>query len=99
MNSRTRKSPGAETGAQMKKLFPTGSTAERQLQLTWCSVRMLADLCDKLDDLLTLAQQQNDLLRRMLERPPNKCNFGKENQPEPTSAKSVFNKHTNQKGK
>jgi hypothetical protein len=46
----------------------TVSTSERQLQLLCAVVRGLTDLGIKLDDLITLTQQQNDLVRRLLER-------------------------------
>jgi hypothetical protein len=43
-------------------------TSERELEPLSAIVRALVDLADKLEDLKTLMQQQNDWLRRLLER-------------------------------
>jgi len=44
------------------------SASERELQLLVIIARSVADLADKLSDLTTLTQQQNDLLRRIVHR-------------------------------
>ena len=77
MNSPPGKSsPGNDAGAakQTDQLpgrivnFPAIASLDRQLQLLCIVARALVDFGCKLDDLVTLAQQQNDLLRRLVER-------------------------------
>jgi hypothetical protein len=46
----------------------TISARERQLQLLVIIARSLGDLAEKVSDLNTLTQQQNDLLRRILHK-------------------------------
>jgi len=46
----------------------TISASERQLQLLVIIARSLGDLAEKVSDLNTLTQQQNDLLRRILHK-------------------------------
>jgi len=46
----------------------TPSASERQLQLLVIIARSLGDLAEKVSDLNTLTQQQNDLLRRIVHK-------------------------------
>ena len=46
----------------------TISASERQLQLLVIIARSLGDLAEKVSDLNTLTQQQNDLLRRIVHK-------------------------------
>jgi len=43
-------------------------TSDRGLQLLCVTARAVIQISGKLDDIVTLAQQQTDLLRRLLER-------------------------------
>lgn len=41
---------------------------QRELGLVWLTAKTLVHIDEKLTDLVTLAQQQTDLLRRIVER-------------------------------
>jgi hypothetical protein len=56
------------TGRREKLAEGEGYSASRELQLLCAIARSLVDLGCKLDDLITLSQQQTDMLRRLIER-------------------------------
>jgi hypothetical protein len=69
MNSPPEKTrPAANRARSTKRLIDAGYTANRGLQLACVTAHAVVEINSKLDDLLVLAQQQIDLLRRLVEQ-------------------------------